>query len=145
MVLLDLGFRFGTVRGEVWTPGSHGDSLSLHFAAEALRAENGKPLPKQRKRAEIHCLKRRFASSNCLSLFSSAGFENYIFAKMSGMLDLSSDEKAKHFFPRWLCNVANVIVLPVPMLPIAILAPNLFLRRCHARRKNSRQFFGLCY
>ena len=33
-------------------------------AAEALRVENGKPLPKQRKRAEIHCLKRRFASSN---------------------------------------------------------------------------------
>ena len=32
MVLLDLGFRFGTVRGEVWTPGSHGDSLSLRFA-----------------------------------------------------------------------------------------------------------------
>ena len=34
-------------------------------SAEALRVENGKPLPKQRKRAEIHCLKRRFASSNC--------------------------------------------------------------------------------
>ena len=32
MVLLDLGFRFGTVRGGVWTPGSHGDSLSLRFA-----------------------------------------------------------------------------------------------------------------
>ena len=28
------------------------------------------------------------------------GFENYIFAKMSGILDLSSDEKAKHFLPR---------------------------------------------
>ena len=34
------------------------------LSAEALRVENGKPLPKQRKRAEIHCLKRRFASSN---------------------------------------------------------------------------------
>ena len=32
MILLDLGFRFGTVRGEVWTPESHGDSLSLRFA-----------------------------------------------------------------------------------------------------------------
>ena len=35
------------------------------LSAEALRVENGKPLPKQRKRAEIHRLKRRFASSNC--------------------------------------------------------------------------------
>ena len=35
------------------------------LSAEALRVENGKPLPKQRKRAEINCLKRRFASSNC--------------------------------------------------------------------------------
>ena len=33
------------------------------LSAEALRVENGKPLPKQRKRTEIHCLKRRFASS----------------------------------------------------------------------------------
>mgnify|MGYP003424606738 CR=1 FL=1 len=39
-----------------------------------------------------------------LSLFSSAGFENYIFAKMSGILDLSSDENAKHFFPRWFSD-----------------------------------------
>ena len=27
---------------------------------------------------------------------------DYNFAKMSGMLDLSRDEKAKHFLPRWL-------------------------------------------
>ena len=26
----------------------------------------------------------------------------HIFASMSGMLDLSSDENAKHFLPRWL-------------------------------------------
>ena len=26
----------------------------------------------------------------------------YSFASMSGMLDLSSDENAKHFLPRWL-------------------------------------------
>ena len=25
-----------------------------------------------------------------------------LFANMSGILDLSSDEKAKHFLPRWL-------------------------------------------
>ena len=34
------------------------------LSAEVLRVENGKTLPTQRKRAEIHCLKRRFASSN---------------------------------------------------------------------------------
>ena len=28
----------------------------------------------------------------------------YSFASMSGMLDLSSDENAKHFFPRWLSD-----------------------------------------
>ena len=38
-------------------------------------------------------------------------------ARMSGMLDLSRDEKAKHFLPRWLFNVANVELLPIPMLP----------------------------
>ena len=27
---------------------------------------------------------------------------DYNLARMSGMLDLSSDEKAKHFLPRWL-------------------------------------------
>ena len=32
----------------------------------------------------------------------SAGVEAQIFARMSGMLDLSRDEKAKHFLPRWL-------------------------------------------
>ena len=34
----------------------------------------------------------------------SAG-EYHIFASMSGMLDLSRDEKAKHFLPRWLRDV----------------------------------------
>ena len=34
----------------------------------------------------------------------SAG-EYHIFASMSGMLDLSRDEKAKHFLPRWLREV----------------------------------------
>ena len=28
----------------------------------------------------------------------------YSFASMSGMLDLSSDENAKHFLPRWLSD-----------------------------------------
>ena len=28
----------------------------------------------------------------------------YNFASMSGMLDLSRDEKAKHFLPRWLSD-----------------------------------------
>ena len=28
--------------------------------------------------------------------------EDYSLARMSGMLDLSRDEKAKHFLPRWL-------------------------------------------
>ena len=28
--------------------------------------------------------------------------EGYNLARMSGMLDLSKDEKAKHFLPRWL-------------------------------------------
>ena len=27
---------------------------------------------------------------------------DYSLARMSGMLDLSKDEKAKHFLPRWL-------------------------------------------
>ena len=27
--------------------------------------------------------------------------DGHIFASMSGMLDLSRDEKAKHFLPRW--------------------------------------------
>ena len=34
------------------------------------------------------------------------------------MLDLSRDEKAKNFLPRWLLNVANVELLPIPMLPV---------------------------
>ena len=33
--------------------------------------------------------------------FQFAGFEIQIFAMMSGIFDLSSDEKAKHFLPRW--------------------------------------------
>ena len=37
----------------------------LHPSAEEIRAADEKPLPKQRKRPETHCLKRRFASSNC--------------------------------------------------------------------------------
>ena len=31
----------------------------------------------------------------------------YTFASMSGMLDLSRDEKAKHFLPRWLRDVVR--------------------------------------
>ena len=50
-------------------------------------------------------------------------------ARMSGMLDLSNDANAKHFLPRWWLNVANVEVLPVSMLPIAISASALFLYR----------------
>ena len=61
-------------------------------------------------------------------------FVPHIFATMSGMFDLSIDEKAKHFLPRWfsdaptwmrialsmmrkrsLFNVANVEVLPISM------------------------------
>ena len=41
MVLLDLGFRFGTVRGGVWTPESHGDSLSLPFLLPLSLRETG--------------------------------------------------------------------------------------------------------
>ena len=33
--------------------------------------------------------------------------EDYSLARMSGMLDLSKDEKAKHFLPRWLREVAR--------------------------------------
>ena len=44
-----------------------------------------------------------------------------IFARMSGMLDLSIDEKAKHFLPRWLNEdeleallVANLVGVNLP-------------------------------
>ena len=32
---------------------------------------------------------------------------DYNLARRSGMLDLSSDENAKHFLPRWLRDVAT--------------------------------------
>ena len=34
-------------------------------------------------------------------------YSAHIFASMSGILDLSRDEKAKHFLPRWLREVAK--------------------------------------
>ena len=32
---------------------------------------------------------------------------DYSLARMSGMLDLSKDEKAKHFLPRWLRDAST--------------------------------------
>lgn len=42
-----------------------GATVLLEDYRKRFELKNGKPLLKQRKRAEIHCLKRRFASSNC--------------------------------------------------------------------------------
>ena len=36
---------------------------------------------------------------------------DYNLARMSGMLDLSRDEKAKHFLPRWLREAPTWITL----------------------------------
>ena len=40
------------------------------------------------------------SSANSIADFTLLVWQNHIFAKMSGMFDLSSDEKAKHFLPR---------------------------------------------
>ena len=41
------------------------------------------------------------------------GQQDQIFARISGMLDLSKDENAKHFSPRWLSDAPTWIsVLP---------------------------------
>ena len=37
------------------------------------------------------------------------GRRNQIFARMSGMLDLSKEENAKHFSPRWLSDAPTWI------------------------------------
>ena len=39
-------------------------------------------------------------------------YSAHIFAMMSGMLDLSQDEKAKHFLPRWLSEAARTVGRP---------------------------------
>ena len=57
----------------------------------------------------------------------------------------SSFVKAKHLEPRSLFNVANVKVLPIPMLPILISDLNLSLRCSHTCRKNARKLFGLAH
>ena len=51
----------------------------------------------------------------------------------------------KHLRPRSLINVANVLLLPVSILPIFSLTTNLFLRCCNTGRKNARQLPRLTY
>ena len=57
----------------------------------------------------------------------------------------SSFVKAKHLEPRSLFNVANVKVLPIPMLPIFISDSILSFRCSHTCRKNAGKLFGLAH
>ena len=57
----------------------------------------------------------------------------------------SSFVKAKHLEPRSLFNVANVKVLPIPMLPIFISDSILSFRCSHTCRKNAGKLFGLTH
>ena len=41
---------------------------------------------------------------------------DYNLARMSGMLDLSRDEKAKHFLPRWLRDARGPLRAALPSL-----------------------------
>ena len=66
----------------------------------------------------------------CLLLHILHVLHGYIFARMSGMLDLSNEANAKHLFPI-LPNVANVVMLPVPMLPVTTSSTHLFLCRSY--------------
>ena len=60
------------------------------------------------------------------------GAEIHAFARMSGMLDLSRDEKAKHFLPRWLREAPRTLERPTG-LPSANLPSETqaFLRRIY--------------
>ena len=41
---------------------------------------------------------------------------DYNLARMSGMLDLSRDEKAKHFLPRWLRDAPTFMSVDLSMM-----------------------------
>ena len=58
--------------------------------------------------------------------------EDYNLARMSGMLDLSRDENAKHFLPRWLSDAPRTLGRPTG-LPSANLPSETqaFLRRIY--------------